>query len=332
MLKISIRVLALVVCAFAFSAVAQAQATATWVSGVGDDVNPCSRTAPCKTFAGAISKTAVNGEINCLDPGGYGAVTITKSITIDCEDTQGRILASSTNGVVINLTTTLANDPVSTVRLRGISINGSGSCGVGCGTATGLRGILVSSANTRAVKVFVDEVFIQNFINEGIFFNGRGGDLVVRDSLITNIIGTGANTGAGIRTLSTLAGATGIIHVSIQRTTVHNSTQGVRFEGNSFGVVVNSSASNNTLNGFVVNPITIGGAEMNITDSIANNNRQFGVFAGATGQSGVIRIFNLTAFHNTTLQLEIAAGGSILSNTRNHIGAPTDAPGAFVDQ
>src|SRR6059036_1925940 len=62
---------------------AQAQATRTWVSGVGDDVNPCSRTAPCKTFAGAISKTAVNGEINCLDPGGFGAVTISKGLTID---------------------------------------------------------------------------------------------------------------------------------------------------------------------------------------------------------------------------------------------------------
>src|SRR5438477_3797204 len=47
-----------------------AQATRTWVSGVGDDVNPCSRTAPCKTFAGAISKTAGGGEIDVLDPGG----------------------------------------------------------------------------------------------------------------------------------------------------------------------------------------------------------------------------------------------------------------------
>ncbi len=68
---------------FVFASLAQAQATRTWVSGVGDDVNPCSRTAPCKTFAGAISKTAAGGEINILDPGGYGAVTITKSITID---------------------------------------------------------------------------------------------------------------------------------------------------------------------------------------------------------------------------------------------------------
>jgi hypothetical protein len=302
-----------------FAAVAQAQATRTWVSGVGDDLNPCSRTAPCKTFAGAISKTASNGEINCLDPGGFGAVTITKSITIDCEDTQGSILASGTTGVIVNIA---AADTIKTVRLRGLSINGSGS-----GAITGIRGINVSSANTAAVKLFVDEVFIQNFLNEGILFNAPGGDLVVRDSLITNCAGN-----AGVRTLSTLAGTGGVIHVSITRTTSHLNQQGFRFEGNSFGVISNSSASNNTLNGFVVNPTTIGNAEMNIVDSTANDNRQFGVFSGATGFAGVVRIFNLTAFHNTTLQLEVAAGGSILSNTRNHIGTPTDAPGPFTDQ
>ena len=73
---------AAVFCALLFAAPANAQATRTWISGVGDDANPCSRTAPCKTFAGAISKTAAGGEIDCLDPGGFGTVTITKSITI----------------------------------------------------------------------------------------------------------------------------------------------------------------------------------------------------------------------------------------------------------
>src|SRR3989440_249753 len=81
---------------------AHAQATRTWVSGVGDDANPCSRTAPCKTFAGAISKTAAGGEINCLDPGGFGAVTITKSIAIDCSEVFGSVLVSGTNGIVIS--------------------------------------------------------------------------------------------------------------------------------------------------------------------------------------------------------------------------------------
>ena len=98
---------------------AQAQATRTWVSGVGNDANPCSRTAPCKTFAGAISKTATNGEIDTLDPGGFGAVTITKSITIDGGSPGlGGILASLTHGVIVNATAT------SQVVLKNLTING----------------------------------------------------------------------------------------------------------------------------------------------------------------------------------------------------------------
>src|ERR1700710_1336393 len=98
------------------SAPASAQATRTWVSGVGDDVNPCSRTAPCKTFAGAISKTATAGEINCLDPGGFGTITITKSIALICEGVLGGVLVSGTNGITINV------PPTGVVVLRGLDI------------------------------------------------------------------------------------------------------------------------------------------------------------------------------------------------------------------
>src|ERR1700761_5485057 len=98
---------------------AHAQASRTWVSGVGDDVNPCSRTAPCKTFAGAISKTVVNGEIDCLDPGGFGAVTITKAITIRCDGpSNGGISVAATNAVTINAGATDA------VVLSGLELQG----------------------------------------------------------------------------------------------------------------------------------------------------------------------------------------------------------------
>src|SRR3981189_2042081 len=88
-------------CLYLSASPAQAQATRTWVSGVGDDANPCSRTAPCKTFAGAISKTATGGYINCIDPGGFGAVTITKSISIICTGVQAGVLVSGTNGIIV---------------------------------------------------------------------------------------------------------------------------------------------------------------------------------------------------------------------------------------
>src|SRR3954469_983110 len=123
------------------SAPASAQATRTWVSGVGDDVNPCSRTAPCKTFAGAISKTAAGGEINCLDPGGFGGVTITKAISIKCRYTEGGVLVAGTNAIIVNAG---ANDKVT---LAGLDINGLN------GTVNpGLNGIRILSAKQVNIR------------------------------------------------------------------------------------------------------------------------------------------------------------------------------------
>src|SRR5688572_24603685 len=126
-----------------YTAPANAQASRTWVSGVGDDANPCSRTAPCKTFAGAISKTAAFGEINCIDPGGFGAVTITKSITIDCDATLGSILAGGANGINVNGANVI-------VTIRNLSINGA---------LTGLAGINF----TNGLALRVENVHILGF-------------------------------------------------------------------------------------------------------------------------------------------------------------------------
>src|SRR5436853_4393738 len=126
--RFTIKLLVIATFLLAFASIAQAQATRTWVSGVGDDANPCSRTAPCKTFAGAISKTATNGEIDCLDPGGFGAVTITKSITIDGTHGGGfgSILAAGTNGVNVNDSGSGSPNTI-IVRLHSLSINGAGT-------------------------------------------------------------------------------------------------------------------------------------------------------------------------------------------------------------
>ena len=126
MLPLSISLPLLVICLWPTGT--QAQATRTWVSGVGDDANPCSRTAPCKTFAGAISKTAAGGEIDALDPGGYGTVTITKSILIDGTHGAGfgSILSSGVNGVNVNDSATGTPNTI-VVRLHSLSINGAGT-------------------------------------------------------------------------------------------------------------------------------------------------------------------------------------------------------------
>jgi hypothetical protein len=143
---------------------AYGQATRTWVSAVGDDVNPCSRTAPCKTFAGAISNTAIGGEIDAMDDSGFGSVTITKSITIDGGGHHASILASGTNGININIAPN-ANDPNRRVVIRGVSINGTGSSGT-VGTNTGLRGIFVTG--NGAASLDIENVRVANFAQHGI--------------------------------------------------------------------------------------------------------------------------------------------------------------------
>jgi len=187
------------------AALAHAQATRTWVSGVGDDANPCSRTAPCKTFAGAISKTAAGGEINTLDPGGFGGVTITKSITIASEGGgEAGVLVSGTNAIVVNAG---ASDVVT---IRGLVINGVG---------TGINGIqFLAGAGLRVEKTVITG-FSQNGINVAL---AASGDVTVRDSDVRDCAGDGIS-------LATTAGTlrADIARVRIQRTAaaVHASTQ-----------------------------------------------------------------------------------------------------------
>jgi hypothetical protein len=172
-------------CMFLGTTLASAQASRTWVSGVGDDANPCSRTAPCKTFAGTISKTATGGEISVLDPGGFGAINITKSITINGGGELASILGAGTNGIVINAPDTAV------VILRNLQLNGFG---------TGLAGIRFNTGSALIVEdvmVYGFETGIEtyagmttvnrsNFSNNRLFgVHGRGGTLTVEGSMIT---------------------------------------------------------------------------------------------------------------------------------------------------
>jgi hypothetical protein len=163
---------------------AHAQASRTWVSGVGDDANPCSRTAPCKTFAGTISKTAVNGEINCLDPGGFGAVTINKSISIDCHEVPGSILNAGTSGVNIAFDSFDPTDTRKTVNLRNLMIQGFDS---------GLAGINITGAGPGSNVDVEDCLITGEFGGSGNgISDARGrGMLVVNNTTIRNFGGTG---------------------------------------------------------------------------------------------------------------------------------------------
>ena len=288
-----LRMLALVAFIFAVSSAAQAQATRTWVSGVGDDVNPCSRTAPCKTYAGAISKTAVHGEISTLDPGGFGAVTITKSITI--EGTQGQgygsILHSGTTGVSIAFDNfTAVGEVQKSVRLRNLNINGSGGASA---AVLGLRGIRISGGVASAGS----EVFVEDCVIDGSQGNpGRGiedvrsggGELVVTNTTVRNMSGT------GIVVFPANNSATRI-DATLDNVRVHNCGFGIVASSGARMIVSNSVISNNTNHGLGVEG-PFGAAEMHVTNCrIASNATGIQQTAG-----GTVRVANSDVVFNTT--------------------------------
>jgi hypothetical protein len=227
------------------AASASAQATRTWVSGVGDDVNPCSRTAPCKTFAGAISKTAANGIISVLDPGGFGAVTITKAITIDGGGIDGSITASLTNGITVSV------GAADHVTLRNLAIYGGGN---------GLIGIRVIGASGF---VSVEDCIVSGF-NNGVDYNATGKLAIAGSAFIDN-------------------NAFGVIvrqgRATVDRTRFDNNVQDAfRVMGGGTAVVRGSTASGHTNVAFSA----VGGAQLLLSDSVASGNA-YGVGAMSGG-------------------------------------------------
>jgi hypothetical protein len=276
-------------CLFAPSA-ANAQATRTWVSGVGDDANPCSRTAPCKTFAGAISKTAAAGEINCIDPGGFGALTITKSIAIKCDsDPEAGVLVSGTNGFVVSAAST------DIVWISGIDFEGLGP------TALSLNGIKVLSA----AMVTVSNCTIRGFGStngtdgNGIFLNNTGTTkLDVYDSLIAD----NANVGIEIKPQ---AGASA--NVEISRTRAANGAVGIRANGST------STAMN-----------------MDITDSVVTQNGGSGVAIATGSTNTNVMVTRTAVSYNAGFGLNAATGGVLRVGYSSITGNGTATNGGGV--
>lgn len=265
------------------SSVAHAQATRTWVSGVGDDANPCSRTAPCKTFAGAISKTAACGEISVLDPGGFGAVTITKSITIDGDGTLAGILAATVNGVIVNAG---AND---VVILRSISINGA---------CSGINAIRYLGGK----HLHVENCTIYGFTNHGIDVSlptASTSELSVTNTSFTNI------NQVGIR----IAAPSGTPTAQISNVRINRAGFGVDvLNGNA--TVAHSFISHVTNQAIVAEGTSV----INAVDSVLDNNGT-GVSAFTSGST--VNVANCDIFSNGTgLTVVAGATGNRFGNSR----------------
>jgi parallel beta helix pectate lyase-like protein len=298
--RFTIKVLAIATFMFATVSIAQAQASRTWVSGVGDDANPCSRTAPCKTWAGAISKTAACGEIDALDPGGYGAVTITKSITLDGTGTFASILASLVNGIVINAAAT------DVVTIRGISINGF---------CNGINGINILQAKTVNVE---DCVIFRFSTGNGITVNETSGlNLNVRNSVIRD------NTLDGINTTS----SGGNVTVTLDNVRLSGNGNGLHARSGSRVTAHNSVFSNNTTNGVFADAAGSALVNVFVWDSQISMNGGAGVRAGNAGNVGTsgVTINQNQIDRNTSNGVLISTGGVVNTFGNNSIlGNGTD--------
>jgi hypothetical protein len=292
---------ALAALAVGYAAPASAQATRTWVSGVGDDVNPCSRTAPCKTFAGAISKTAAGGEINCLDPGGFGAVSIIKSMTISCPYTEGGALAGG-NGIVFNMPAT-----TDVGFIRGLDIFGVNP------PTNGVRFV-----NNGTLHIEDSTIRRFNAANSfGISFQPSGASTLYITNTTVATNGNSGGTGGGILIQPT--GAGGSAKVEMRGVRVQDN-DGVGLKVDTAG---NTSPTGTTVSirdsSFSGSPIGIaavmvsGGPTVQVTvvNSQISYNTVVGLAASGTG-TAVIRASGNTIFGNQAAVLN-SGGGTVRS-------------------
>jgi hypothetical protein len=298
-----------------FAPSASAQAPRTWVSGVGDDANPCSRTAPCKTFAGAISKTVAGGEISVLDPGGYGALTITKAITIDGGGGQvASVLVQGTNGIVIQAG---ANDSVT---LRNLRFDGMSS-------ATGVAGTNAIQFLSGAA-LHVENCTIFNFAQNGININVSSGSTT--SVFVTDTVVTRSVNGIAARTTGS-----GSVLVSMQRTTLaQNTSNGLKVDGGGGAGALFASLSDSLVAGNGAGVSAVSGAanaQIDLTRVALVNNIQQGALSNASaGHSATVNFSFVTISGNGT-GMSSVGGGNLRSFSSNTNVGNQNSNGAFTN-
>jgi hypothetical protein len=283
-----------------------AQATRTWVSGVGDDANPGSRTAPCKTFAGAISKTAAGGEISVLDPGGFGALTITKSMTLNGDGTLAAILASGTNGIIINAGVT------DIITIRNLSIKNSGG---GVVAPSGLFGIKIIQAG----EVHIENCTIVDGTDIAVAFQptNSGAKLFVKNSTFVNCQGSAIRLTPG-------SSAT----ANISNSESQGCKIGLRADAGSKVTAVNCVFSGSSDTGVLVR----GAAEVNLVNCSVANNLINGINSGFGLTSAIVRMSQCSVVNNVGSGLINTSGSQIISFGNNTVSgnSPDGSPTSTV--
>ncbi len=309
------------------SSLAFGQARRTFVSGVGDDANPCSRTAPCKTFAGAISKTAAEGEIDVLDQGDFGRVTITKSISIVADGVLAGVLVAGNNAITVNA------GPNDVVVLRGLTLDGSSGAGVSAirfnsGAALHIEDCTINSFQTginiapgAAGRIFIKNTVVRNSTGNAINVAPTAGqtDIFIQDTIVGN------NGGIGVSLAPT--GSASVI-ASLDTVRMEKNSAGLIANGNVEVSVRDSVSAGNGSSGFVASS-SGGAAVINLASSMASGNPT-GI--NSNGTNSTINLSDVTVVNNS-VGLSLSGGGHIVSFGNNDItnnttnGSPTKTIG-----
>ena len=298
----------LVLCLFAASSATAAPATRTWVSGVGDDLNPCTRTAPCKTFAGALTKTALDGEIDALDSGEFGPADITQGVTIDGGAGMAKILAPRHAMSVAAVIVEAGSNDI--VTLRHLTVKGQGVNHFDLSRG----GIVIAGGR----NVLIENCVVYGFPVVGIGFYPLGAmDLLVRDTTIeANDAGIIVQTDGPF-----------FARMTAIRVRMDGNHDGLAILNNALVFVRNSSASNNQRNGFEAVAQFGATSQLDLENVSSSNNGNAGVLAEGSG--AVIRLSNTTIDHNGGAGVVPLSGGLILSFGNNKFSANAAGDGTI---
>ncbi len=286
------RALVIAVLALCYAGVAQAQPISeTWVSGFGDDANPCTRTAPCQTYAGALALTAPGGMIHTLDPGEYGSVTINKAVTIDGRNGLGRVQVAAMDGI------TVAAGVNDVVMLRGITLEGDR-------TGNGIQ--FVSGALLE-----IDRCVISKF-NRGINFVPAVGS-----HLMVNRVTTKENANAGVRVGTTVSG---VALVTVARTVSERNEHGYEALAGARLSIFDSVASRNSSHGVFALAGTADSVTSVNLEEMAITGNPIGVHAQVTSTgSAIVRMSKVLATGNTTATMTNGTGAEVLTFGNNRL-------------
>jgi Bacterial Ig-like domain (group 3)/Divergent InlB B-repeat domain len=268
----------------------------TWVSAVsGSDSNPCTRTAPCLTFAAALAQTTAGGEIDCLDPGGFGVVTINKALTINCEATLGSVLASGTNGIVVQA------GPADVVTLNGVEFEGVGA---------GLNAVRFLSGKELHMHKFQ----IRNFANSGIDIEpSNSARVFLADGYISDC-GVG---GSGFAAILIKANSGANTSVSINHVQMEDNLNGVFADGSGGGGVAHVQVRDSVVSASSNNGISISSAGAPATADVVNNTIRYNINAGivVTGAAAAMKLGGNIITNNV---IGVASSGGVLQSFENN--------------